>query len=112
MHVLPKAAAQRRKRDVQRLLRGEAFVYSLTCEGEWKMSGMAGMSLPVKDAVIRDALEDAPEKTRAQLLAAGFARVDCINPPGLPREEALKKEVAQRNLAATVQGMCVRPSAG
>ena len=49
---------------------------------------------------------------RAQLLAAGFARVECINPPRLPREEALKKDLAQRNLAATVQGMCVRPSAG
>lgn len=37
------------------------------------------------------------------LLQAGFYRVEGINPPGLPLEEALKKEVAQGNLTATVE---------
>jgi len=32
------------------------------------------------------------------LLQAGFSRVECINPPGLPLEEAMKKEVAVRGL--------------
>lgn len=37
------------------------------------------------------------------LLQAGFYRVEGINPPGLPLEEALKKKVAQGNLTATVE---------
>jgi len=40
---------------------------------------------------------------RQTLLRAGFYRVECINPPGLPLDEALKKEVALRNIADTVQ---------
>ena len=35
---------------------------------------------------------------REDLLNAGFARVECINPPDLPLEEAMRKEVAQRNI--------------
>jgi glycerate kinase len=35
---------------------------------------------------------------REDLLKAGFARVECINPPDLPLEEAMRKEVAQRNI--------------
>lgn len=38
---------------------------------------------------------------REQLLAAGFARVECINPDGLPLSEAMKKEVARLNLSRT-----------
>lgn len=39
---------------------------------------------------------------REQLLQAGFARVECINPPGIALEEALRKEVAMRNIRDTV----------
>ena len=35
---------------------------------------------------------------REELLNAGFARVECINPPGIPLEEAMRKEVAQQNI--------------
>ena len=35
---------------------------------------------------------------REALLNAGFARVECINPPDLPLEEAMHKDVAQRNI--------------
>ena len=35
----------------------------------------------------------------AALLAAGFATVRSINPPGLPLSEAMKPEVARRNMA-------------
>lgn len=35
---------------------------------------------------------------RKELLDAGFAKVECINPPGLSLEEAMRKEVAQRNI--------------
>ncbi|MEE3383885.1 MAG: glycerate kinase [Prevotella sp.] len=35
------------------------------------------------------------------LLHAGFARVECINPIDMPLEEAMRKEVAQQNIART-----------
>lgn len=35
---------------------------------------------------------------REALLNAGFARVECINPPDLPLEEAMRKDVAQQNI--------------
>ena len=40
---------------------------------------------------------------RPQLLRAGFSRVECINPPGLPLEEAMQKEVAEEQIRRTVQ---------
>ena len=36
---------------------------------------------------------------REALLKAGFQHVDCINPPGIPSQEALRPEVAKRHLA-------------
>ena len=36
---------------------------------------------------------------RQLLLDAGFSRVECINPSGLPLEEAMKPETAQKNIA-------------
>ena len=41
-------------------------------------------------------------KDRVQLLQAGFAYVECINPPGIPLAEAMRKEVAQHNICQTV----------
>ena len=40
---------------------------------------------------------------RQQLLDAGFSRVECINPPALSIEEAMKPETAKRNIGATMQ---------
>ena len=40
---------------------------------------------------------------RQQLLDAGFTHVECINPPGLPLEEAMQPAVARQNIKATVQ---------
>ena len=40
---------------------------------------------------------------RQQLLDAGFAHVECINPPGLSLEEAIQPSVAQQNIKTTVQ---------
>ena len=34
-----------------------------------------------------------------QLVDAGFSRVVCINPLGLPLEEAMKPETAKRNIS-------------
>ena len=36
------------------------------------------------------------------LLDAGFARVECTNPPDLPLEEAMRKEVAQQNISQLI----------
>lgn len=41
-------------------------------------------------------------KDRDQLLNAGFAYVECINPPDLSTEEAMRKEVATRNIRNTI----------
>ena len=40
-------------------------------------------------------------RNRQQLLDAGFARVECINPPDLSAEEAMKPERAKENISAT-----------
>ena len=42
-------------------------------------------------------------KDRTELLDAGFSRVDCINPPDLPLEEALQPETARKNIIQTVR---------
>lgn len=44
-------------------------------------------------------------KDRQQLLDAGFSRVECINPPFLPIEEAMKPETAKRNIRQTVSSI-------
>ena len=36
------------------------------------------------------------------LLKAGFARVECINAPGTPLEEAMLQEVAMEGIRCTV----------
>ena len=41
-------------------------------------------------------------KNQEELLRAGFARVACINPDGITLEEAIRKEVAKRNISDTV----------
>ena len=37
-----------------------------------------------------------------ELLNAGFARLECINPDGFSLDEAMRKEVATRNIIETV----------
>jgi glycerate kinase len=37
-----------------------------------------------------------------QLLAAGFSRVACINPPGLPLDIAMQPETAKENITTTI----------
>lgn len=44
-------------------------------------------------------------KDRQQLLDAGFSIVECINPEGLPLEEAMKPTTARTNIARTVQSI-------
>ena len=42
---------------------------------------------------------------RQTLLDAGFARVECINPPGLSTEEAMKPETAKKNITSWAMGV-------
>ena len=37
-----------------------------------------------------------------ELLKAGFARLECINPDGISLDEVMRKEVATRNIIKTV----------
>ena len=39
---------------------------------------------------------------RDELLRAGFVGAECINPPGLPLEEAMRPEVAKQNIEKTI----------
>ena len=64
------------KHDLLSLLYGDAFVYSLTCGGEWCRSSIAGVSSSLKDAVIRDVWECAEEKLRNALLKSS-AQAQC-----------------------------------
>ena len=44
-------------------------------------------------------------KDRPALLEAGFSRVECINPPYLPIEEAMKPETAKKNIMNLVSAL-------
>ena len=46
---------------------------------------------------------------KQELLNAGFAQVECINPEGISLEEAMCKEVATRNIIDTI-GLIVSQS--
>ena len=43
---------------------------------------------------------------RDELLRAGFAHVECINPMDISLEEAMRKEVATQNISDTVRRVC------
>ena len=49
---------------------------------------------------------------RQQLLDAGFAHVECINPPGFPIEEAMKPDIARRHIRQTVMHIMSLESTG
>jgi len=44
---------------------------------------------------------------REALLKAGFAHVECINPANITLEEAMRKEVATRNISATIRKLVI-----
>ena len=44
---------------------------------------------------------------REQLLRAGFAHVECINPAGITLAEAMRKDVAMRHIGDTVGRVCM-----
>ena len=92
------------KNDNQNAFAGASLV--ITGEGSADSQTLMG-KLPM-GILQRARLHDIPVvliagriKNRRQLLDAGFARVECINPPDLSAEEAMKPERAKYNISAT-----------
>ena len=78
--------------DADLIITGEGSADRQTLMGKLPM-GVLEQSGQVPVCLIAGKISD-----REALLNAGFARVECINPPNLPLEEALRKDVAQHNI--------------
>ena len=83
--------------DASLVITGEGSADRQTLMGKLPM-GILQHSGRVPVCLIAGRVNDRPE-----LLRAGFSRVECINPPGLGLEEAMKKEVAQQHISSTVR---------
>ena len=79
-------------KDADLIITGEGSADRQTLMGKLPM-GILELSRPVPVCLIAGKISD-----RGELLNAGFARVECINPPGLSLEEAMRKDVAQHNI--------------
>ena len=66
------------------------------------MMGKLPMGILQRSAGVPVCLIAGRIKNQEELLRAGFARVACINPDGITLEEAMRKEVAKRNISDTV----------
>ena len=82
--------------DADLVITGEGSADRQTLMGKLPM-GILEQSRPVPVFLIAGRISDHEE-----LLNAGFARVECINPPGLSLEEAMRKEVAQHNICQLI----------
>jgi len=78
--------------DADLIITGEGSADRQTLMGKLPM-GILEQSGRVPVCLIAGRISD-----REDLLKAGFTRVECINPPDLPLEEAMRKDVAQRNI--------------
>lgn len=83
--------------DASLVITGEGSADRQTLMGKLPM-GILQHSGRVPVCLIAGRVNDRPE-----LLRAGFSRVECINPPGLGLEDAMKKEVAQQHISSTVR---------
>ena len=79
-------------KDADLVITGEGSADRQTLMGKLPM-GILEQSRPVPVCLIAGRISD-----REELLNAGFAQVECINPPDLPLEEAMRKDVAQHNI--------------
>jgi glycerate kinase len=79
-------------KDADLIITGEGSADRQTLMGKLPM-GILEQAGPVPVVLIAGRISDCEE-----LLEAGFAQVKCINPPGMPLEEAMRKEVAQQNI--------------
>lgn len=78
--------------DADLIITGEGSADRQTLMGKLPM-GILRHSAGVPVCLIAGKVND-----REELLRAGFAHVESINPPGLPLEEAMKKTVAEENI--------------
>lgn len=83
--------------DADLVITGEGSADRQTLMGKLPM-GILKQSGNVPVCLIAGRISDKQE-----LLNAGFAHVDEINPEGISLEEAMRKEVAQRNICDTVR---------
>ena len=92
-------------KDADLVITGEGSADRQTLMGKLPM-GILQQSGNVPVCLIAGRISD-----REELLRAGFAHVECINPVGLSLEEAMRKEVAIQNIIDTVaKGTHVRKS--
>jgi glycerate kinase len=78
--------------DADLIITGEGAADHQTLMGKLPM-GILEQAGPTPVVLIAGRISDCEE-----LLKAGFAQVECINPPGISLEEAMRKEVAQQNI--------------
>ena len=83
-------------RDADFVVTGEGSADRQTLMGKLPM-GILQQSGDVPVSLIAGRISN-----RNDLLKAGFAHVECINPVGVPLEEAMRKEVAMQNICDTV----------
>lgn len=83
-------------RNADLVITGEGSADRQTLMGKLPM-GILQQSNHVPVCLIAGKISD-----REQLLQAGFAHVECINPTGISLEEAMRKEVATQNISNTV----------
>ena len=86
-------------RDADLVITGEGSADRQTLMGKLPM-GILKQSGDVPVSLIAGRVSD-----REELLKAGFAHVECINPEGITLEEAMRKEVATKNISDTVRRM-------
>ena len=84
-------------RDADLIITGEGSADRQTLIGILPM-GILRLSGNVPVCLIAGRISDKEE-----LLKAGFSHVECINPEGITLEEAMRKEVATRNIRETVK---------
>ena len=87
--------------DADLIITGEGSADRQTLMGKLPM-GILEQSGRVPVCLIAGRISD-----REDLLNAGFARVECINPPNLPLEEAMRKDVAQRNIRQLISQLAI-----
>ena len=86
-------------RDADLVITGEGSADRQTLMGKLPM-GILKQSGRVPVCLIAGRVSD-----RQELMNAGFARVECINPDDISLEEAMRKEVATQNIINTVRQM-------
>lgn len=88
-------------KDADLVITGEGSADRQTLMGKLPM-GILKQSGGVPVCLIAGKVSD-----KEQLLQAGFTHVECINPPGITLEEAMRKEVAMQHVKDTISCLLV-----